>query len=239
MHLNIDIWSDIACPWCFIGKRRFESALDQFPHRDQVEITWHSFQLDPELPESTELSEREYLAQHKGFPAEQVDQMLAQITQVAADEGLDYDFEALVPANSMKAHRLLHASAKAGLNVAEVKEALLSAHFEKGLSIGDDDVLVTIGTAAGLDEAAARASLDDPKLTEAVTADITRAQQLGISGAPFFVLQNKYGISGAQPSEAFSAALEQVWQELNPAPLSVIDIPGSENAPACGPEGCD
>ena len=239
MSLDIDIWSDIACPWCFIGKRRFEKALEAFPHRDQVQVTWHSFQLDPDLPERSELSEREYLSQRKGIPIQKVDQMVGQITEVARGEGLSYDFDALVPANSRKAHRLLHAAKRAGLDVGAVKEALLSAHFERGEATSDDDVLARIGVAAGLDEDAATAALVDPDLEAAVADDIEQARQLGIGGVPFFVLQDKYGISGAQPAELFSQALAQVWEEIKPQQPSFITIPGTENAPACGPEGCD
>ncbi len=239
MILSVDIWSDIACPWCFIGKRRFETALAAFPQRDQVKVTWHSYQLDPELPERSELSEREYLSQRKGFPLAQVNQMVAQITEVARGEGLSYDFDSLIPANSRKAHRLLHAVKRAGLDVGAVKEALLSAHFEHGEATSDDDVLARIGVAAGLDEDAARAALIDPDLEAAVADDIEEARQLGISGVPFFVLQDKYGISGAQPAELFSQALAQVWDEIKPETPSFITLPGTENAPACGPEGCD
>lgn len=238
MSLDIDIWSDIACPWCFIGKRRFEKALAAFPHRDRVGVTWHSFQLDPGLPERSDLTEREYLAQRKGFPAAQVDQMLSQVTAVAAGEGLHYDFDALVVANSRKAHRLLHAVKRAGLDVGAAKEALLSAHFERGEDTSDDDVLAGIGVAAGLAEAAARAALTDPDLEAAVAADIDEARELGIGGVPFFVLHGKYGISGAQPTELFAQALAQVWAETQPAEPALITIPGAEGAPACGPDGC-
>lgn len=239
MTLEIDIWSDIACPWCFIGKRRFEKALADFPHRDQVRIKWHSFQLDPDLPERSDLSEREYLAQRKGYPEADVDQMLGQVAEVARGEGLDYDFAALVPANSKKAHHLLHAAARAGVDVGAVKEALLSAHFEKGKVTSDDDVLVEIGVAAGMDETEARESLTDPELEAVVTDDIAMAREMGINGVPFFVLHEKYGISGAQPTEVFSRALEQVWEEIAPPTPSFIEIAGADDAPACGPEGCD
>lgn len=238
MTLNIDIWSDIACPWCFIGKRRFEKALDGFAAKDQVSVTWHSYQLDPTLPERSELSEKDYLSQTKGMPADQVTGMLAQVTEVARSEGLDYDFDSLVPANSMKAHQLLHAVKDAGLDVGAVKEALLSAHFEKGEVISDDELLVGIGTNNGLSEEAARGALTSDELNAAVRADIDQARTIGVNGVPFFVFQDKYGISGAQPPEAFAQVLNQVWDEIKPAEPSFITIPGTENAPACGPEGC-
>lgn len=238
MTLNIDIWSDIACPWCFIGKRRFEKALDGFAAKDQVSVTWHSYQLDPTLPERSKLSEKDYLSQAKGMPADQVTGMLSQVTEVARGEGLDYDFDSLVPANSMKAHQLLHAVKDAGLEVGAVKEALLSAHFEKGEVISDDELLVRIGTESGLSEETARAALTSDELNAAVRADIDQARAIGVNGVPFFVFQEKYGVSGAQPPEAFTQVLEQVWDEIKPNEPSFITIPGTENAPACGPEGC-
>ena len=236
--MNIDIWSDIACPWCFIGKRRFERALESFEAKDQVSVTWHSYQLDPTLPERSELSERDYLSKVKGLQAPQVDSMLGQVTEVARGEGLEYDFDALVPANSRKAHQLLHAAKRAGLDVGAVKEALLAAHFEQGEVITDDSLLVRIGTENGLTEEAARSALTDPELAGAVEADIQQARQIGVNGVPFFVFQDKYGVSGAQPTEVFSNALEQVWEEIRPSQPSFITIPGTQNAPACGPEGC-
>ncbi|WP_229741577.1 DsbA family oxidoreductase [Kocuria dechangensis] len=239
MTLQIDIWSDIACPWCLIGKRRFDRALAAFPHRDQVSVTYRSFQLDPSLPESWNGRETDYLAQVKGLDPEQVRQMLAQVSTVAAEEGLHYDFDALVVANSLKAHRLLHAARRAdggaaGASVAaRLKEALLTGHFERGLDIGDDDALAALAVEAGLPEAAAREALTDPALDRAVQEDVAAARRLGIQGVPFYVLDGRYGISGAQPTEAFEQALEQVWAETHP----LVGLGGA--APACGPEGCD
>ncbi|GAB3817675.1 protein disulfide isomerase FrnE [Tessaracoccus terricola] len=238
MTLNIDIWSDIACPWCFIGKKRFETALESFAAKDQVSVTWHSYQLDPSLPERSELSEKDYLSQAKGMPADQVTGMLAQVTETARAEGLNYDFDSLVPANSMKAHQLLHAAKEAGLDVGAVKEALLSAHFEKGEVISGEEVLVRIGTAHGLSAEAVREALVSDELNAAVRQDIEQARAIGVNGVPFFVFQDKYGVSGAQPAEVFTQVLDQVWDEIKPATPSFITIPGSENAPACGPEGC-
>ena len=206
--MQVDIWSDVACPWCFIGKRRFETALRAWQHRDEVEVTWHSFQLDPTLPEHYDGTEVEYLASRKGMPVEQVRQMFAHVTQQAAAEGLAYDFDSLVVANSLRAHQLLHL-AKASGRGDEVKEALLSGHFEHGVDIGDIDALVAIGTRAGLDAEEIRAALADERYLPAVRADIAQAQQLGVNGVPFFVFDMRLGLSGAQPSEVFSQALEQ------------------------------
>ena len=206
--MQIDIWSDVACPWCFIGKRRFETALAAWEHRDEVEVTWHSFQLDPTLPEHYDGTEVEYLASRKGMPVEQVRQMFAHVTQQAAGEGLAYDFDRLVVANSLRAHQLLHLAKSHGKADA-VKEALLSAHFEHGTDIGDVDALVTLGTAAGLEESEIREALADERFLPAVRADIQQAQELGVNGVPFFVFDMRLGLSGAQPAATFTQALDQ------------------------------
>ncbi|GAA1420680.1 DsbA family oxidoreductase [Agrococcus citreus] len=206
--MQIDIWSDVACPWCFIGKRRFETALGAWEHRDEVEVTWHSFQLDPTLPEHYDGTEVEYLASRKGMPVEQVRQMFAHVTEQAAGEGLQYDFDRLVVANSLRAHQLLHLAKEHGRADA-VKEALLSGHFERGTDIGDVEALVAIGTEAGLDAAQIREALADERYVPAVRADIEQAQQLGVNGVPFFVFDMRLGLSGAQLASTFTQALER------------------------------
>ena len=232
--MNVDIWSDIACPWCFIGKRRFEKALAAFPHRDQVTVTWHSYQLDPTIPERYDGSELDYLAKVKQMDPTQVRRMLDQVTSTAATEGLEYDFNGLVVANSFAAHELLHLAKERGV-AGTVKEALLSAHFEKGRDIGDRQVLVAIGASAGLDATEVNAALDSHRYRDAVHQDIRQARSLGIQGVPFFVIENRWGISGAQPSELFSQALDQAWRESNPL---VMVQPDGDDTVACGPDGC-
>ncbi len=236
MTLQIDIWSDIACPWCYIGKRRFERALADFEHRDDVVVTWHSYQLDPTIPRHYDGTEVDYLVQRKGMAEAQVRQMIGHVAEQAKGEGLDYDFDGLVVANSLRAHHLLHVAARDGGAETQgtVKEALLRAHFVDAEDIGDDDVLVAVGVAAGLDEAAIRAGLDDPEVTREVQADVAAAGQIGIQGVPFFVLGQKYGVSGAQPSEVFAQALSQAWSETQPS----IQTIGGDDAAACGPDGC-
>lgn len=217
--MQIDIWSDVACPWCFIGKRRFETALGAWEHRDDVEVTWHSYQLDPTLPEHYDGTEVEYLASRKGMPEEQVRQMFAHVTEQAAGEGLHYDFDRLVVANSLRAHQLLHLAKSEG-RADEVKEALLSGHFEQGVDIGDIDALVAIGAGAGLDEQQIRDALADERFVPAVRADIEQAQQLGVNGVPFFVFDMRLGLSGAQPAATFTQALERARElALEDAPV--------------------
>lgn len=239
--MNVDIWSDIACPWCFIGKRRFETALAQFAHKDQVTVTWHSYQLDPTLPERYDGTELEYLSQRKGMPADRVAEMFGHVAQVAADEGLAYDFSKIVVANSFPGHELLHVAKSMDSTTADaVKEALLSAHFEHGEDIGAREVLVRIGTEAGIDGGEINAALDGGTYRDSVRADIAQAQSLGIQGVPFFVLDNKYGISGAQPAELFTQALLTAWREANPLVMVGQPADGADglNGEVCGPDGC-
>ncbi|HHU39701.1 MAG TPA: DsbA family oxidoreductase [Propionibacterium sp.] len=242
--MKIDIWSDIACPWCYIGLTRFERALEAFPHADGVEVTLHSFQLDPTLPETYDGTETQYLAQRKGMPEASVREMFGHVSEAAATEGLVMDFDTLQVANSRRAHRLLHAAASESPATAwELKRSLLKAHFTDAESIWDADVLVRLATGAGLSEDAARAAIDSEERDAQVAADIDAARRLGISGVPFFVFHEKYGISGAQPLEVFTQALAQVWEEAHPRPaFETLTIPGLQQdatGPACGPEGCD
>ncbi|MEA5454946.1 DsbA family oxidoreductase [Sinomonas sp. JGH33] len=247
--MNIDIWSDIACPWCYIGKRRFEKALADFPHKDQVTVTWHSFQLDPSLPEHYDGTELDYLSKRKGMRPDQVSQMFDHVAQVAAGEGLAYDFGSVVVANSFPGHELIHLAKAADAGTAgnstadAVKEALLSAHFERGLDIGSREVLLAVGTAAGLAEAQITEALDAGTYRDAVRADIRQAKMLGIQGVPFFVIDDKYGVSGAQSAELFARALETAWRESNPLVMvgadgHPADDDGDLTGEVCGPDGC-
>jgi len=239
--MKVEIWSDIACPWCYIGKRRFERALAGFAHRDDVEVHWRSYQLDPTLPDHHEGTELDYLVDRKGMSRSQVSQMFEQVTAIAAGEGLDYDFGSVVVANSFAGHELLHLAKARGVGD-RVKEALLSAHFEHGEDIGDREVLLRIGTEAGLDSDEIARDLAAHTWRDAVVADITAANSLGIRGVPFLVLDDKYGVSGAQPTELFTRALEQAWREshplvmLQPVPSGVTT--GATDAAACGADGC-
>lgn len=229
--MQIDIWSDIACPWCYIGKRRLETALADHPHRDEIGVTWHSYQLDPTLPDHYDGTEIEYLATRKGMPEEQVREMFGHVTEQAAGEGLAYDFDALVVANSARAHELLHLAKDRGLADA-VKEALLSGHFEHGTDIGDVEALVRVGVGAGLDEGEIRASLEDGRYRAAVASDIDMARQIGVTGVPFVVVDMKYAVSGAQPPDVFREVLDKAWGERTAA-VEVV-----RSGEACGPDGC-
>jgi len=210
--VKVDIWSDIACPWCFIGKRKFEDAVERYGR--PVDIEYHSFELSPDTPVDFEGDEVDFLAKHKGMPADQVKGMLSQVSGIAAEVGLAYDFEHLQHTNTVKAHELLH-FAKANGRQREMKERLLSAYFEEGRHVGRIDELVALAAEVGLDPEEARLALTDARHLPDVRADQAQAQAYGITGVPFFVLDGRYGISGAQAPEAFLQALEQVGSEAD------------------------
>lgn len=230
--MKIEIWSDVACPWCFIGKRRFEAALAAFPHRDYVDVTWRSYQLDPTLPEHYDGTELEYLSSRKGIPAEQVSAMFGHVAGQAKAEGLNYRFDSVVVANSFTAHRLIHLAAAHGKQDA-AKERLLSDHFEHGKDIGSRQYLASLGVELGIDPGAVDELFTTDKYADAVRFDFEEGRSLGISGVPFFVIDRKYGLSGAQPVGTFTAALNQAWQEANPLVMA-----NSGEGEACGPDGC-
>ncbi|MDR5700231.1 DsbA family oxidoreductase [Agromyces aerolatus] len=211
--IKIDIWSDIACPWCYIGKRHLEAGLaalgDDAP---EVEIEYHSFELSPDTPLDFEGSTVEYLSRVKGMPVEQVEQMLQHVTGVAAKAGLDYHFELVAHTKTLKAHELLH-FAKAHGKQLDMKERLLKAYFVEGGRVNRIDQLVAFAEELGLDGAAAREALESSRYADDVQADIAQARNYGIQGVPFFVLDGKYGISGAQPADVFSQAIAQVAGE--------------------------
>ncbi|MBD1272308.1 DsbA family oxidoreductase [Aeromicrobium tamlense] len=210
--VKVDIWSDIACPWCFIGKRRFESALQDFD--GEVEVEFHSFELAPDTPVDFEGSEVDFLAHHKGMDAGQVEQMLTQMTALAADEGLSYDFEALRHTKTLLAHQALHFAKEHGKQI-ELKERLLSAYFEQGRHVGRVDELVALGAEVGLDADALREALESGRHADDVEADIAQARAYGISGVPFFVFDGRLGVSGAQAPETFRQVLDRAVAEAS------------------------
>ena len=213
--LKIDIWSDIACPWCYIGKRRFEEGQRRYAATDgalPVEVEYHSFELAPDTPADFEGSEVDFLARHKRLPAQDVEQMLAHVTKIAADVGLAYDFDALRHANTRKAHQVLHLAKAQGRQLA-LAERLFAAYFEEGRHIGHDDDLAALAADAGLDPAEVLDALRDRTFTDDVDADIDQARAYGITGVPFFVVDGRYGISGAQDPALFAQALTQASED--------------------------
>lgn len=212
--IKIDIWSDIACPWCYIGKRRLESALTEMagPDAPQVDIQYHSYELDPGAPADYPGNHAEYRAQHLGASAEQVRQMDQQITGLAAAEGLDYHLNNIQVTNTGKAHELIHFAESQGKGP-EMKERLLRAYFTEGRHVGRVADLADLAADIGLDRAAAEQALESGAFAQAVEDDKTQAQAFGIRGVPFFVVDGKYGISGAQESDTFLQALRKVQAE--------------------------
>ncbi|MFS3130084.1 DsbA family oxidoreductase [Nocardioides sp. Bht2] len=230
------MWSDVVCPWCYIGKRRLEKALAEFPHADQVEVVWHSYQLDPGAPAEATERTRDALARRYGGPAA-VQQMLDRVEATAAEEGLLFKLSETFHVGTLNAHRLLHLAAEVGGHElqAQLKEAMLDAYFVQARNIGDQAVLSELALAVGLDADRVAEVLAGNEFTNEVHADIAQAQAFGATGVPFFVVDNKYGISGAQPTELFSQALAQAWNESRPQLTTLGD---GEAAEACGPDGC-
>ncbi len=229
--MQVEIWSDVVCPWCAIGKRRFETALAEFEHRDEVEVRYRSFELDPTTPRTVEGppagTATRRLADKYGVPLAQAEAMQQRVIEQAAGEGLDFRFDQARPGNTVDAHRLLHLAADRGRQ-AELKERLLLAYFTDGEPIGDVDTLVRLAGQAGLDEGEARSVLESDKYLADVREDQATARMLGISAVPFFVLDRKFGVSGAQPAEVLLGALGQAYAAAHP--LSMVTDARTPNA---------
>jgi predicted DsbA family dithiol-disulfide isomerase len=210
--MKVDTWSDVVCPWCYIGKRRFEAALAGFAHRDDVELTWHSFQLDPTAPPSPDRPGRyvEHLARKYSTTTDQAQVMIDRVTSAAAEEGLDFRFDIARRGNTFDAHRLLHLALARGVQN-ELKEALDHGTFTEGLPVSDHQALAEVAISVGLDEIEVKEVLVSDLYADAVRADEAKARAYGISAVPFFVIDDKYGVSGAQPPEVLRSALEQAW----------------------------
>lgn len=233
--MRIEIWSDVVCPWCFVGKRRLESALAGFEHADEVEVVYRSFELDPGAPRHGHEVSTGVLARKYGRSEAEMRQVQQQLVDLAAEEGLAFRLFDTVHTNTADAHRLLHLALDTGGPALqrELKEALLSAYFEQAEDVGDHDVLTKAAVGAGLDEERVREVLAGREYADAVAADVAQARAYGATGVPFFVVDRAYGISGAQPAEVFGQVLEQAWAASHP----VLQTVGGD-AEACGPDGC-
>lgn len=230
--MKVEIWSDVMCPFCYIGKRRFETALEKSAHKDEIQVEWKSFQLNPDMVTNPEININQYLADIKGWTLEQAEEMNTHVTNMAAEAGLTYNFDKAIVANSFNAHRFSHLSKKHGLGDA-AEEQLFKAYFTDGKNTDDINTLVELGTAIGLDAAEVRQALESDAYAGEVKEDIIEAQRLGVRGVPFFVLDRKYGISGAQAVPVFEETIEKAfteWQQENPK-LNVIE------GDSCGPDG--
>jgi predicted DsbA family dithiol-disulfide isomerase len=208
--MKVDIWSDVRCPFCYIGKRKFELALEKFAHSDAVEVEWHSFELDPNTETRPELNATDYLAEIKGQSREWAEQMNNQVTAIAAQVGITFDLDNAKVANSFQAHRLIQLAKFNGLGN-EAEEELFKAYFTEGKNIDDQTVLVALGESIGLQKTAVQDMLAGYDFSNEVRADEQIAQQIGIAGVPFFIIDQKLSVSGAQAPETFLGALEQAW----------------------------
>ena len=217
--MKVEVWSDIMCPFCYIGKRNYETALQQFSQNDQVEIEWHSFQLDPTIPETTneKISVYQYLADRKGMTYEQSVNMHKGVIETAKNAGLTYNFDKAIVANSFSAHKMIQLAKTKGLGDA-IEERLFLAYFTQGKDLGNIDILVELGEETGLKKDEIISAIQSDEFAYKVKTDIQEAQNIGVRGVPFFVFNRKYGISGAQPPKAFLQTLEQSfkdWEKSN------------------------
>jgi predicted DsbA family dithiol-disulfide isomerase len=236
--MKVEIWSDVMCPFCYIGKRHFEEAIEKLPFKNEIEVDWKSFQLNPEYHNTNSETVYDYLSRSKGMPVEQAKQMTKQVVDMAANAGLTIDFDKNIPTNTFNAHRLIHLAAKHKLqDLAE--EKLFEAHFVNSKNIGETDVLVDLALEIGLNKDEAVAVLNSDEFAEAVRYDIYESQNLGIRGVPYFVMDRKYGVSGAQPVQAFTDALTQSfteWKETQPK-TKLTSLNKNDDA-VCDENGC-
>jgi predicted DsbA family dithiol-disulfide isomerase len=233
----VEIWSDVLCPFCYIGKHNFEKALKEFQNNPNIQVVWKSFQLDPSISDSAKQDYVSYLAERKGLSPNQVKQMIAGVVEMGKTASLEFHFEKAVIANSHTAHRLLHLAAKQGVQN-ELKEALLTAHFVEGKNIGDSQELLTIAESVKMDSTEVATLISSTQYEEEVKRDIWEARQIGVNGVPFFVFDRKYAVSGAQATETFTKILHKAydgWQQVQKEKaLEVTD------GKVCTPEGkCD
>lgn len=230
--MKVDIWSDIRCPFCYIGKRKFESGLAQFANKENIVVEWHSFELDPTLETRTDVSIYDYLATRKNISRQQAIQMNDYVTNVAKEVGLDFNMKDSVLANSFNAHRLIQLAKTKGLDD-EAEEKLFKAHFTQAKNIDDIKTLINIGVSIGLVENEIRAMLNGNDYTNDVRKDQLQANEIGINGVPFFIINNKYAVSGAQAPATFLNVLEKAWTEYEiENPLEVSDTN------SCSIDGC-
>lgn len=233
-ELRVDIWSDIACPWCYVGKRRFEAALEQFEHGHAVKVVWRAFELDPSAPAmlASEPSYAERLARKYRVSLSEAQMMIASMTEVAAKDGLAFRFDRIRPGNTFDAHRLLHFAHKQGKQDA-LKERLLAAYLCEGEAIGDKPTLARLAPEAGLDAAEVTRVLDGDEHAEAVRADEEEASTMRVSGVPFFMLAGLLGVSGAQETDTLALVLQQAWDHV----ASGGEV--TARAASCSIHGCE
>ncbi len=230
--MKIEIWSDVMCPFCYIGKKNFEKALDKLPFKNEVEVEWKSFQLDPTLNSEETKTTSEYFREKKGFPEEQAKQMTAQVVQMGKAAGIEFNFEKALITNTFSAHKILHLAKKHNISI-EMEEELFKSHFLNGENIGSVEVLSTLAQKLGINKEEVLETLSSDQFDNDVHQDISEARNNGVSGVPFFILNGKYAISGAQPAELFEEALTQTYNE------TVQHLKDSkDNNLSCDTDGC-
>lgn len=228
--MKVEIWSDIACPFCYIGKRRFESALSKFEHRNDVEIKWRSFELNSEIPKRKTTTTLEFLTAHKGISADQAKGLFQHVTQTAAKDGLKFNFDIGLHGNTFDGHRLVHFATENGCGDA-MKERLFSGYFVRGESVADIDTLISMATDVGLDGEQARAVLESDRYGDDVRRDEAQARKLGIHGVPFFRINEKVEMSGIQAPESILQVLNKAWNSTDGGKSSTAGV-------VCNDEGC-
>lgn len=229
--MKIEIWSDIMCPYCYIGKRRLESALQEFDHSEDIQIQWKSFQLQPDAETNPDMNVVRHLSEVKGWPIEQAEQMTKHVTDMAAEEGLEFNFDTAVVANSFKAHRFIH-FAQTKDKGGEAKEALLRAYFTEGKNMDDNDTLIAMAKELEIDADKTRQVLESDKFSNSVKQDVISAQNMNIHGVPFFLFNRKYAVSGAQQKDVFLQALDKTWKDVQQS----LEINADSEAEACTPD---
>lgn len=234
--MKIEVWSDFVCPFCYIGKRRLEQALEEFGHQDKIDVSFKSFELQPHLPSDKNVSIHEMLAKKMNTTPEQAKAMNQQVIASAATVGLDYQFDEMKQTNTLDAHRLVKYADSVGKG-GELTERLLSAHFLESKFLGEDEALLDLAAEVGLNREEVSKILSSSDYLDAVRMDQQEGQQLGVQGVPFFVFNRKYAISGAQPHDAFVQTLKKVWEEENQSsPLQHIQ---ADSAATCTDDNCE
>ncbi len=230
--MKVQIWSDIACPFCYIGKKNFEAALEKFPFKEEVEVEWKSYQLDPDLNETSgSKTINEYLAERKGMPISQIEQIQQRVKDMGKQVGIGFNIENAVVANTFPAHKLLHFATKSN-KANEAEELLFHSYFIDGKNVADHEVLVNIAEELGLDTDQAQYVLNSDSFDYEVKQDFLEARNIGVSGVPFFLLNDKYTLSGAQPVDLFVEALTQTYNETIKSDKTV-------EGDSCTIDGCD
>lgn len=230
--MKVQIWSDVMCPFCYIGKKNFENALAQLPFKDEIKVEWKSYQLDPDLSDSSEnKTVNQYLMERKGMPMAQIEQMQQRVKEMGAQVGIQFNQEKAIVANTFLAHKLIHLATENNL-ATEAEELLFQSHFLNGENISNLSVLLSIAEQLNLDRKKVETVLNSDQLDYEVKQDILEARNIGVSGVPFFVLNDKYAVSGAQPSDVFIEALTQTYSET-------VKISKTNTGDSCSIDGCE